>query len=116
MYQITSEVYLDLHNKCYKNIIVIYPKPKDDSLNAIIKSVTRQKLSPFDEVSFCCPRNRCMYAFVHPHNKCELLCVNDIALLFSYLSQNGFNINTDLTKIMLKSSVEIKNLICFISK
>ena len=46
----------------------------------------------------------------------ELLCVNDIALLFSYLNQNAYNINTDVTKIMLKSSVQIKNLICFISK
>ena len=57
-----------------------------------------------------------MYAVVHPYNKCELLCVNDIALLFSYLNQNAYNINTDVTKIMLKSSVQIKNLICFISK
>ena len=56
-----------------------------------------------------------MYAFVHPHNKCELLCVNDIALLFGYLTNNGYIINTDVTKIMQKSDVKIKNLICFIS-
>tara|TARA_B100001093_G_scaffold339441_2_gene324218 strand:- start:1641 stop:1991 length:351 start_codon:yes stop_codon:yes gene_type:complete len=116
MYQITSEVYLDLYNECYKNILVIYPKPKDPSLNAITKPITREKLSPFDDISPCCPRDRCMYAVVHPYNKCELLCVNDIALLFSYLNENSYNINTDVTKIMLKSSVQIKNLICFISK
>ena len=72
MYQITSEVYLDLYNECYKNILVIYPKPKDPSLNAITKPITREKLSPFDDISPCCPRDRCMYAVVHPYNKCEL--------------------------------------------
>ena len=115
MYQITSEVYLDRFNECYKNILVISPRPKDASLNAITKPISRQKLSPFQEISPCCPLDRCIYAFVHPHNKCELLCVDDIVLLFGYLNANGYTINTNVTKIMQKSDVKIKNLICFIS-
>ena len=115
MYQITSEVYLDRFNECYKNILVISPQPKDASLNAITKPISRQKLSPFQEISPCCPLDRCIYAFVHPRNKCELLCVDDIVLLFGYMNANGYTINTNVTKIMQKSDVKIKNLICFIS-
>jgi len=113
MYQITSEAYLDRFNECYKNILVISPKPTDISLNLITKAISREKLSPFQEISPCCPLDRCLYAFIHPN--CELMCVNDIAVLFGYLTSNGYTINTDLTKIMQDSDVKIKNLICFIT-
>jgi len=115
MYQISSEAYLDKFNECYKNIIVISPRPLDASLNLITKAISREKLSPFQEISPCCPLDRCIYAFVHPKNKCDLLCVNDIAILFRYLTVNGYTINTDLTKIMQDSDVKLKNLICFIT-
>ena len=114
MYQISSEVYLDRFNECYKNIVVISPKPTD-SLNSITRALQRDKLSPFQEISPCCPLDRCIYAFLNPRNRCELLCVNDIAILFGFLTTNGYTINTDLTKIMQDSDVKIKNLICFIS-
>jgi len=112
MYQISSEAYLDKFNECYKNIVVISPKPNDPSLNSITRAISREKLSPFQEISPCCPLDRCIYAFVHP-NRCELLCVNDIAILFGFLTTNGYTINTDLTKIMQDS--DVKNLICFIT-
>ena len=116
MYQITGEVYLDRFNECYKKIIVIFPKPTDASLNSIIKLIKREKLSPFQERSNCCPLDNCIYAFTYPNNKCELMCVNDIAILFGYLTANGFIINTDVTKVMQDSTVKIPNLICFIQK
>ena len=40
-----------------------------------------------------------------------MLCVDNIHILFGFLLQNGFSINTDLTKLMFKSQVQIKNLI-----
>ena len=116
MYQITGEVYLDRFNECYKKIIVISPKPTDPSLNSIIKLIKREKLSPFQERSNCCPLSDCINAFTYPNNKCELMCVNDISILFGYLISNGFIINTDVTKIMQDSNVKIPNLICFIQK
>ena len=115
MYQIKSEVYLDKFNECYKKIITIHPKPKNDKLNSMIKTISREKLSPFQENSPCCTQSKCIYAFINPSCKCELLCIDDIAILFNFLISNGFKINTDITKIMLKSDVRIPNLICFIS-
>ena len=116
MYQITSEIYLDRQNECYKKIIAIYPKPIEPSLQFITKLIQREKLSPFQERSPCCPLNHCIYAVVDPNDKCQLMCVNDITLLFSYLKLKGFKINSDITKIMQDSTVQIPNLICFISK
>ena len=115
MYQIKSEVYLDKFNECYKKIITIHPKPKNNKLNSMIKTISREKLSPFQENSTCCAQSKCIYAFINPSCKCELLCIDDIAILFNFLLSNGFKINTDITKIMLKSDVRIPNLICFIS-
>jgi len=116
MYQITSEVYLDRRDKCYNKIVVISPKPIEPALQSITKLIHREKLSPFQETSPCCSLDPCMYAVVDPNNKCQLMCINDITLLFGYLKLKGFKINTDITKIMQDSTVQIPNLICFISK
>ena len=110
MYQVSSEAYLDKFDECYKNIVVISPKPTDASLNLIIKAIPREKLSPFQEIYY----DKCIYAFVNSNG--ELLCVNEIAVLFGFLTSNGYTINTDITKMMQDSDVKIKNLICFIYK
>lgn len=115
-YQIKSEVWLSKYDECYKKIITISPKPTDPSLIAITKLFNKEKLSPFQERSPCCPNNNCMYIIMNPNDKCHMLCVDNIHILFGFLLQNGFSINTDLTKLMLKSQVQIKNLIAFISK
>ena len=65
MYQISSEAYLDRFNECYKNIVVISPKPNDASLNSITRPITREKLSPFQEISPCCPLDRCIYMHLY---------------------------------------------------
>jgi len=57
-----------------------------------------------------------MYIIMNPNDKCHMLCVDNIHIIFGFLLQNGFSINTDLTKLMFKSQVQIKNLIAFISK
>ena len=78
-----------------------------------------EKLSPFQDRSPCCSENNCKYLICHPNKlncKCEFLCIKDIYLLFNYLIKNGYKINTDITKIMQKSDLKIKNFICFISK
>ena len=120
MYQITSEVYLDKYNECYKKVLVMRPAPKDDILKKISKLVNTEKLSPFKDRSPCCSEDYCKYIICNPNNSskcnCDFLCVKDIHIFFNYLLTNGYSINTDITKIMQKSDVKIKNLICFISK
>jgi len=120
MYQLTSEIYLDKYNECYKKVIAIQPAPKDDILKKISKLTHFEKLSPFQDRSPCCNSERCKYIICNPTTisncSCEYLCVKDIHLLFNYLITNKYVINTDITKIMQKSDIKINNLICFISK
>jgi len=121
MYLIKSEVYLDKINDCYKKILVISPNPtdKDPYLKSITKLLHREKLSPYQEPEQCCSVENCFYAFVNPNNicnKCALLCVDEISILFTNLISNGYTIDTQITEVMQNSSVKIQNLICFIKK
>ena len=116
MYILKKEVYLDRYNECYKHIIVISPKPTDPALIKITKLTNREKLSPFQQTSPCCPEEQCYYVVMNPKNPCEFLCIDQLTLLFNYLFSNGFKIDTSVTKVMQNSSVKIDNLICFISK
>ena len=115
-YQLKSDVWLDRYNECYKKIIVISPKPTDAALISISKLFNKTRLSPFQQPGFCCPQENCIHIIMNPQNKSEMLCVQDISSLFSYLILNGFTINTDITKIMQDSEVRIPNLICYITK
>ena len=117
MYQLKTEIYLDKHEKCYKKIIIIDPIPDDPLIKKILKQIRKEKLSPFDEPTECCSsQTGCMSAFIDPKGCCDLLCIDKIGDLFSYLVSNGYKINTSITKIMLKGDVRIPNLICFIEK
>ena len=116
MYILKKEVYLDRFNECYKNVIVISPAPTQQALKYITKLVNREKLSPFQEQSPCCPQDQCYYIILNPNNTCEFLCIEQIPLLFNYLFNNGFKIDTSVTKVMQMSDVKVGNLICFISK
>ena len=47
-----------------------------------------------------------------PNNKQDYLCEENICDLFSFLTTNGYTIETELTKIMKDKN---QKLICFIS-
>ena len=117
MFQLKTQIYLDKHEKCYKKIIIIDPVPDDPKIKSILRQIRIEKLSPFDETTDCCSsKNSCTSAFINPKYSCDLLCVDKIGELFSYLVSNGYKINTSVTKIMLKGDARIPNLICFIEK
>jgi len=111
-FQLNEEVYLDKCNKCYKNIITINKMPNDPNLSSIIKTIRREKLSPFDVKSNCECISSCLFAILNPENKRDLLCLDDIAELFCFLINNGYKIEDKITKIMSKKQ---RKLICFIS-
>ena len=113
LYTLSSKVFLDKHNKCYKNIIVINKTP-DGPLRHIIQRKNMPKLSEFQTNSPCYVDNKCTLVVMNPNNLHEMLTVTDISNLFSFLIENNYKINTDITKIMQKSSVKLNKLICFI--
>ena len=111
-YQINSITHLDKFEECYKKIIVINQKPIGPLAN-LIRTITKEKLSPFQTTTSCCPVAACTYAILNPNHTTQLLCSDNIADLFSFLLTNGYTIQYELTKIMQQSHT--KNLICYIT-
>ena len=114
LWQLSTQVYLDTANKCYKKIIVINIMPTAP-LAGLVKTIQNRKVSPFQSDSCCCPRPYCLLAIQDPQNTSQLLCLKDIGRLFSFLSSNGYTIQYELTKIMQLSTEKVNNLICYIS-
>lgn len=116
MYCISSIPYYDQHCQSYRNILIINAKPSSGPILNIIKQIQRQKLSPFQTNSKCCPNSSCIYAFTDIHDKSNLLCISKIPELFSYLVENGYNINTSITKMMQNSEIKMNDskLLCYI--
>ena len=52
---------------------------------------------------------------MHPTKSNELLCMNEIADLFSFLTTNGYTIDTEITKMMMQGTEKIDKLIGVIS-
>ena len=117
-YTLSVQNFLDQHNKCYRKIITINAMPVGP-LAQHIKRVNAPKLSPFKETSLCCPSSTCVFAVTNidsPGCCSDLMCVDDIPNLFSFLSSNNYMIDTGLTKLMQKSNIRFNNdLLCFIS-
>jgi len=112
-YQLSSQVYLDSVDECYKKIIIINMMPTGP-LHTLIRQIHNKKLSPFQSNQGCCAPSPCLFAIQHPQTK-NLLCMKDIAVLFSFLTSNKYKIEAQLTNIMLKSTEKLEKLICFIS-
>lgn len=125
-YSLVSAPYYDSKTKCYKKIIKINKMPTiTSSLATIVKQIQYPKLSPFKSnsafsaCSNCCNSDDnqcCIYAITNISNHNELMCINDLPSLFTFLINNGYTIDTSITKMMQSSNVKLNNdLICFIT-
>ena len=118
-YTISSQIYYDTYNTCYKRILTIDRKPISTTLNQIVKRLNMPKLSEFKQSTPCCPIEKCIYAIYNPHNPIELLRLEDQSLLITYLMANNFTINTALTQLMLENPIKQsseKQIMFFIKK
>jgi|TARA_Y100000768_G_C23989817_1_gene691570 hypothetical protein len=110
-YNISSNVYYNSIDQCYRKIIVIDRYP-EGPLQDIVKALRTPKLSSFQTTSSCCPTDTCAYAVYNPNNVSELLFESYLPLLITYLETNGYTINYDLTNTV-KS--ETNNVILYFS-
>ena len=107
--------YLDQFNKRYIKIITINKRP-DNPLNKHIIQIRPPKLSPFKEFNTECGSG-CIYGFKSLCNSRRLMTADEVPNLFSLLIESGYKIDTDITKMMNKSNVQMSNdLLCFIQK
>jgi hypothetical protein len=114
---LSTRVFLDTFNQCYKNIIVIN-LPPEGSLGKIVRRLQMPPLSPFNSPGPCFSKNSCALALLSLRDGCcGLMTDDEIPDLFSFLLSNGYKIDTSLTKMMNQSDVKINDnkILCFIT-
>ena len=112
MNSVFSQTFYDSHLQTYKNIYVLDQKPVGPLVN-IVKQLNPPKLSPFKTNDT--GGNSCVYAIYNPNNPQQLLCLEEISILFNFLLSNNYTIDNILTQMMNQSKVEFKkNFVCFI--
>ena len=122
-----SQPYLDTYNKCYKNIVVINLMPQGP-LADLVRFTNFPPLSEFKTPGPCSPLKQCGYALMSlsgcnmgcgPHRGGEdLMVVDEVPDLISYMAMNGYSVDTSITKMFNTSEIRFdtntgNKLICF---
>ena len=123
-FSLFSQPYLDTCNECYKNIVVINVIP-DGPLADLVRFVKFPPLSEFKQPGPCSPLKQCGYALISLggcHMGCgeNLMVVDEVPDLISYLVSNGYSIDTSITKMFNTSEIRFdtntgNKLICFVT-
>jgi hypothetical protein len=122
-----SQPYLDTYKQCYKNIVVINLKPQGP-LGDLVRFVRFPPLSEFKQPGPCNLLKDCGYAIISL-NGCnfgcgkfssDLMVVDEVPNLISYLVNNGYSVDTSITKMFNESDIRFdtntgNKLICFIT-
>lgn len=112
------EPYLNTYFKSYQNIITLSSMPSGP-LSNLVSTISSPKLSPFhDHSPFF--SSSCTYVLMRypcsgagaggrysAKNPDYFMGADDIPSVFSYLQQNGYTIDTSLTKMLFKSKINI---------
>lgn len=124
---LSSQPYLDTYNKCYKNIVTINLLPQGP-LSTLVRRINFPKLSPFKQTGSCNTIKQCGLSLLSLEecNSCNykfgtnLMVVDEIPNLFSFLLSNNYTIDTSVTKMLNQSDIRFNTndgnkLICFIT-
>ena len=122
-----SQPFLDTYNQCYKNIVVVNLRPMGP-LGELVRFVKFPPLSEFKQPGPCSPLKQCGYALMSLgtcSTGCgkfgsELMVVDEVPTLISYLVSNGYSVDTSITKMFNDSDIRFdtntgNKLICFIT-
>jgi hypothetical protein len=108
---LTSEPYLNKCEEQYRNIITVNILPQGP-LKRYVIGIRTPRLSHFD----CYGRDKCALALLSFRSG-RLMSDDEIPNLFSFLLENGYTIDTNLTNMMNNGSVKLNNktVICFVT-
>ena len=123
MYSLVGAPFYDERYQCYKKIIRINKFPTG-ALKQIVKRVRSPRLSHFDVYNNSCGNGcnsntfnpQCIFVVCNPNAPNHFLTVDELPDLMTFLVNNGYKIDTSITKMLMKSNVKPSNdLICYIS-
>jgi hypothetical protein len=105
-------------SKCYIKAFALDRMPSPGSpLSQIVKRTVLPKLSTFQQGNECDPYKTCGNIVMNPHNILEYARPDDIPLIFTWLIQHGYTIDTSITKMINDSTVRMSNpILCFVSR
>ncbi len=122
-----SQPFLDTYNQCYKNIVTINLMPQGP-LAQLVRRVQFPPLSQFKQPGPCSRINNCGLALttldafnnVCHKNGSNLMIVDEVPNLMSFLLSNGYDINTSITKMLNNSDIRFETenankLICVVT-
>lgn len=108
IYKVESIPWYDTHEQCYYNTLTINGKPQG-KLSEYIEKRNRPKLSPFQTQTWsnkCCDENKCPYVIYktpyHQRQRQHPICEDEYDWLLSFLVDNGYTIDYDMTKLIMK--------------
>jgi len=120
-FTITSSPYYDRYSQQYQNILMLNVEP-EGPLRAFVRRLQFPRLSAFQPDK---SEEKCGLVLTNffnnnqnynkNNNKNGLLTPNDIPDLYSFLTANGYQIDTQLTNMMNQSQVKLtpgKQIVC----
>lgn len=117
-YSVSARPFYNSLEQCYLKVLQIDRQPPQSAaINAILKRVTFSRLSPFDVPGSCEKVDKCGYVLMNPDNLSVYATNDDIPLIFTWLLQNGYVVNTAITDMLNGSKVKATYpLLCMITK
>ena len=119
-----SQPYLDTYNQCYKNIVVLNRLPQGPLADLVVR-VNFPPLSEFSEPGPCIRSKQCGLAISSFSMGCgkgcnNLMLVDEVPDLISFLVENGYTVDTSITKMFNASDIRFdtntgNKLICFVT-
>jgi hypothetical protein len=119
-FTITSQVYYDQYNQCYKNIMTVNIIPFGP-IKALVRKIQFPKLSPFKQSTPCYPIQNCGFALTSLNGfensygdiknscGCNLMTPDEMPELISFLLANGYQIETQITNLLNQSQLKLTN-------
>jgi hypothetical protein len=102
--------------KSYYNILIIDPLPSN--LSSHVRKIHPPSLTNHSNYGSNRLRLDCIHAFISIKNNTQFMNIDELPQLFLILNQEGHNVDTSITKMILKTGVvpEGKKLIAYISQ
>ena len=121
-FTITSQPFYDQYNQCYTNIMMINVEPQGP-LRRLVRRTKLPRLSPFQREDPCNPIQQCglaiqslrgfglNYGCKNTNNSsgCDLMIPDEIPDLISFLTENGYQIETQITNMLSQSDIKLSD-------
>ena len=116
-FTITSQPFYNQYSQCYTNILTVNIEPQGP-IRKLVRRVKLPRLSPFQKegpcysIQQCCLAIRSLneYSRCYKQNSgCDLMNPDEIPDLITFLTSNGYQIETQITNMLNQSEVKINN-------